>query len=134
MRKAMRRGSPGRGKGAGGLGMKEPEWRAGPPGGKLPPRIQAGRGVFAAAATAKSRLPFAAVTSPITAALIARSHGVADPRWSPSGNRLAWADSFDGRTDLVVAASDGSAPPTIVTAECALGAGWCWAGDDELVI
>jgi dipeptidyl aminopeptidase/acylaminoacyl peptidase len=81
-----------------------------------------------------SRLRFAAVTSPITARLIARSHGVADPRWSPSGNRLAWADSFNGRTDLVVAASDGSAPPTIVTAECALGAGWCWAGDDELVI
>src|SRR4029079_16297552 len=77
---------------------------------------------------------FAAVTSPITAALIARSHGVADPRWSPSGNRMAWADTFDARTDLVVATSDGWAPPTIVTAECALGAGWCWAGDDELVI
>jgi dipeptidyl aminopeptidase/acylaminoacyl peptidase len=74
------------------------------------------------------------VTSPITAALIARSRGVADPRWSPSGNRLAWADSFDGRTDLVVVPTDGSAPPVVVTAEWALGAGWCWAGDDELVI
>jgi len=74
------------------------------------------------------------VTTPITAGHIARSHRVGDPRWSPSGNRLAWTDSFDGRNDLVVAASDGSAPPTVVTAECALGAGWCWAGDDELVI
>ena len=90
--------------------------------------------MFTAVATGKSRLRFAAVTSPITAALIARSHGVADPRWSPSGNRLAWADSFDGRSDLVVAATDGSVPPTMVTADCALGAGWCWAGDDELVV
>ena len=71
---------------------------------------------------------------PITAALIARSHGVADPRWSPSGNRLAWADSFDGRTDLVVAANDGSTPPTVVTAACGLSDGWCWASDDEIVI
>ena len=104
----MRRGSPGRGKGAGGLCMKKPEWRAGPPGGKLPPKIQARREVFAAVVTGKSRLRFAAVTSPITARLIARSHGVADPRWSPSGNRLAWADSFNGRSDLVITASDGS--------------------------
>ncbi|MDQ1476871.1 MAG: hypothetical protein QOE62_2100, partial [Actinomycetota bacterium] len=74
------------------------------------------------------------MTSPITAALIARTRGVADPRWSPSGNRLAWADSFDGRTDLVVVPTDGSAPPLVVTAEDGLGAGWCWAGDDDLVI
>jgi dipeptidyl aminopeptidase/acylaminoacyl peptidase len=104
------------------------------PGSKLPSRIQAGRGVFTGASPGIARLPFAAVTTPITAGLIARSHRVGDPRWSPSGNRLAWTDSFDGRNDLVVAASDGSAPPTVVTAECALGAGWCWAGDDELVI
>src|SRR4051794_16670730 len=134
MRKAIRRGSPGRGKGAGGLGMKKPEWRAGAPGSKLPSRIQAGRGGFAGVAAGIARLPFAAGSASITAALIARSHGVGDPRWSPSGNRLAWADSFNGRSDLVVAASDGSAPPAIVTAECGLGPGWCWAGDDELVI
>ena len=81
-----------------------------------------------------ARLPFGAVTSRITAALVARSHGVADPRWSRSGNRLAWVDSFDGRADLVVAATDGSMPPTVVTAGCAVGGGWCWAGDDELVV
>ena len=76
----------------------------------------------------------AAVTAPIDAALIARTRGVADPRWSPTGDRLAWIDSFDGRADLVVAATDGSTPPTVVTAACALGGGWCWAGDDELVV
>jgi dipeptidyl aminopeptidase/acylaminoacyl peptidase len=74
------------------------------------------------------------VTPPITAALVARSHGVAGPRWSPSANRLAWADSFNGRADLLVAAADGSAPPIVVTAACALGDGWCWASDDELVV
>ena len=66
--------------------------------------------------------------------MVARSHGVGDPRWSPGGDRLAWTDSFDGRVDLVVAAADGSTPPTVVTADCAVGGGWCWAGDDELVV
>ncbi len=26
------------------------------------------------------------------------------------------------------------APPVVVTAECGVGGGWCWAGDDELVV
>lgn len=33
-----------------------------------------------------------------------------------------------------MAAADGPAPPTVVTAACALGDGWCWASDDELVV
>jgi dipeptidyl aminopeptidase/acylaminoacyl peptidase len=66
--------------------------------------------------------------------MVARSHGVADPRWSPDGARLAWTDAFDGRTDLVVAPIDGSGPPVVVTADGALGGGWCWAGDDEVVV
>ncbi len=66
--------------------------------------------------------------------MLARSHGVADPRWSPGEGRLAWSDTFDGRSDLVVAALDGSMPPTVVTADCALGGGWCWASGDELVV
>ena len=67
--------------------------------------------------------------------MVARSHGVGDPRWSPGGERLAWTDSFDGRVDLVVAAgrrlgaARSSSPPT-----CAVGGGWCWAGDDEVVV
>ncbi len=70
----------------------------------------------------------------ITGAMLARSHGVGDPRWSPRGDRLGWTDSFDGRVDLVVAAADGATPPVVVTAGCALGGGWCWAGDDEVVV
>jgi dipeptidyl aminopeptidase/acylaminoacyl peptidase len=66
--------------------------------------------------------------------MVARSHGVADPRWSPSGALVAWTDSFDGRTDLVVARIDGSGAPAVVTADAALGGGWCWAGDDEVVV
>ena len=57
-----------------------------------------------------------------------------DPRWSPGGGRLGWTDSFDGRTDLVVGAADGSTPPVVVTADGGVGGGWCWAGDDEVVV
>jgi dipeptidyl aminopeptidase/acylaminoacyl peptidase len=74
------------------------------------------------------------VSSPISAAFLARTRGVADPRWSPSGDRLGWVDSFDGRADLVLATPDGSAPPVVVTAGCAVGGGWCWASDHELVV
>jgi len=78
---------------------------------------------------------------PISAAMIARSHGVGEPRWSPSGALLAWLDSWDGRTDVVVAAADGSAPPQTVTADFAVtpagaygGGGYCWVTDDSLAV
>src|SRR5437870_2644954 len=132
MRNAMRRGSPGRGRGAGDLGMKRPEWRAGARGCNSPARTQAGRGVVGPGDPGTTTV--AAVTAPITAALIARTRGVADPRWSPTGDRLAWLDSFDGRADLVVAPTDGSTPPIVVTAAFGVAGGWCWAGDDELVV
>ena len=74
------------------------------------------------------------VTARITAAMVARSHGVAEPRWAPDGSRLGWIDSFDGRSDLVVAPADGTTPPVVVTAECPVGGGWCWAGPDEVVV
>jgi dipeptidyl aminopeptidase/acylaminoacyl peptidase len=74
------------------------------------------------------------VTGALRPETIARSRTVADPRWSPSSDRLAWVDGFDGRSDLCVAPSDGSGPPVVVTAETALGGGWCWASDDELLV
>jgi dipeptidyl aminopeptidase/acylaminoacyl peptidase len=66
--------------------------------------------------------------------MLSRSRSVADPRWSPSGERLAWIDAFDGRADVVVAPSDGMGAPVMVTAECGVGGGYCWASDDELVV
>jgi hypothetical protein len=66
--------------------------------------------------------------------MVSRSRSVADPRWSPGGTRLAWVDSFDGRADLVVADPAGSGPPALVTASCGIGGGWCWAGDDAVVV
>jgi dipeptidyl aminopeptidase/acylaminoacyl peptidase len=59
---------------------------------------------------------------------------VSSPRWSPSGGSLAWVDGFDGRSDLVVAASDPSGPPIIVTAECGVGGGFAWIDDEHLVV
>ena len=70
----------------------------------------------------------------ITPAVVARSGSVTDPRWSPSGARIAWIAAFDGRADLVVASADGSAPPVVVTADSAVGGGYAWASDDELVV
>jgi dipeptidyl aminopeptidase/acylaminoacyl peptidase len=59
---------------------------------------------------------------------------VSDPRWSPGGARLAWVESYDGRSDLVVAPADGGSPPLVVTAECGAGEGYAWASDEELVV
>ena len=71
--------------------------------------------------------------------MIARSRTVAEPRWSPSGRRLAWLDAFAARVDLVVAA-DGSCSPRVVSAGEPVtpvgaygGGGYAWASDDELV-
>jgi len=66
--------------------------------------------------------------------MITRSQSVSDARWSPSGARIAWLLTGDGRSDVVVAPSDGSAPPAVVTAECGAGDGYCWASDEELVV
>jgi dipeptidyl aminopeptidase/acylaminoacyl peptidase len=78
--------------------------------------------------------------TPISAAAIARSRTLGEPRWSPDGTKLAWLDASGGRVDLVVAPADGSAPPLTVTAEVPVtpigaygGGGFCWASVDELV-
>ncbi|HEY1740377.1 MAG TPA: S9 family peptidase [Acidimicrobiia bacterium] len=77
----------------------------------------------------------------VTAAMIARSRTVAEPRWSPGGGLIGWIDGFDGRYDLVIARSDGSVPPIVVTPDVPLtpvggygGGAWAWASDDEVVI
>jgi dipeptidyl aminopeptidase/acylaminoacyl peptidase len=77
----------------------------------------------------------------ITAATVARSRTVAEPRWSPSGRRLAWLEAFDGRADVVVTDLDGEQPPTVVTADTGVapagaygGGAFCWADDDHLVV
>lgn len=78
--------------------------------------------------------------APFPAALVARTVALAEPRWSPEGRRIGWVEAFAGRSDLVLAAADGSAPPVVVTAaEPLAGVGsygggvWCWASGSEVV-
>jgi dipeptidyl aminopeptidase/acylaminoacyl peptidase len=68
----------------------------------------------------------------VTAAMVARSRGLAGPRFSPDGRLLAWIETIAGRSDIVVAPSDGSAPPVVVTADDAAApfGGFTWAGPD----
>lgn len=73
--------------------------------------------------------------------MIARSRGLAEPRWSPSGRLLAWIDAFDGRTDVVVAPARGDGPALVVTGDLAAtgsgshgGGAFAFAGDDQLVV
>jgi dipeptidyl aminopeptidase/acylaminoacyl peptidase len=78
---------------------------------------------------------------PISAAMVARSRVVAEPRWSPDGRHLAWVDAFAARADVVVGAADGSTAPVVVTADSpaspvgAYGGGaFCWCGPDRLAV
>src|SRR6266550_5198507 len=67
----------------------------------------------------------------VTAAMVARSRGLAGPRFSPDGRLLAWVETLSGRSDIVVAPADGSGPPAVVTADAATGpyGAFTWAGD-----
>ncbi|HEX6312027.1 MAG TPA: S9 family peptidase [Acidimicrobiia bacterium] len=76
----------------------------------------------------------------VSAAMLARSRTVAEPRWSGSGRKAAWVEVFDGRADALVAPADGSAPPETVSADAAVvparpsgGGALAWAGDDRVV-
>ncbi len=66
--------------------------------------------------------------------MLGRSRSVSDPRWSPSGALIAWIDAFDGRADVVVAPSDSSGPPVVVTAECGAAGRFAWVDDERLVV
>jgi dipeptidyl aminopeptidase/acylaminoacyl peptidase len=63
--------------------------------------------------------------------MVARSRGLAGPRFSPDGRRLAWVETVSGRSDIVVAPADASGPPVVVTADAPAGpfGGFTWAGD-----
>src|SRR5437764_11337 len=76
-----------------------------------------------------------AASPAVTAAMVARSRGLAGPRFSPDGRRLAWVETAAGRSDVVVAPADGSAPPVVVTADAATGpyGAFTWAGADTIV-
>ncbi|HEV7862992.1 MAG TPA: S9 family peptidase [Acidimicrobiia bacterium] len=67
----------------------------------------------------------------VTAAMVARSRGLSGPRFSPDGRLLAWIETVAGRSDIVVAPTDASSPPVVVTADAAAApfAGFTWAGD-----
>ncbi len=78
---------------------------------------------------------------PISAAMIARSRTLAEPRWSPSGRLVGWLDGFDGRIDVMIAPTDGIRPPWVVTADTPVtpvggygGGGWAWVSDEEIVV
>ncbi|MDQ1533003.1 MAG: hypothetical protein QOF28_764, partial [Actinomycetota bacterium] len=78
---------------------------------------------------------------PISAAMLARSHGVGEPRFSPGGRWMSWLDSWDGRTDVVVAPVAGDRPPRVVTADFAVtpagaygGGAYCWITDETLAV
>jgi len=66
--------------------------------------------------------------------MLTRSRSVSNARWSPSGERLAWVETFDGRSDIAVKAGDLAGPAVVVTAECGVGGGYAWADDDTLVV
>src|SRR5260370_37743166 len=55
--------------------------------------------------------------------MVARSHLVGEPRWSPDGQRVAWVDAFAGRADVLVAPADGSGPAVVATADAPVRAG-----------
>jgi dipeptidyl aminopeptidase/acylaminoacyl peptidase len=68
----------------------------------------------------------------VTAAMVARSRGLSATRFSPDGRQLAWIETAGGRSDIVVAPVDGSAPAVIVTADAPTSpfGGLTFAGPD----
>jgi dipeptidyl aminopeptidase/acylaminoacyl peptidase len=68
----------------------------------------------------------------VTAAMVARSKGLAGTRFSPDGRLLAWVETAAGRSDIVVAPTDGSGPSVVATTDAPTGpfGGFTWAGTD----
>ncbi len=66
---------------------------------------------------------------------------MAEPRFSPSGERLGWLAATDGVPVLQVAAADGSARPIMVAPDVELGSVgayrggmWCWIDDERVAL
>lgn len=81
------------------------------------------------------------MVSGITAAMVAWSRIVAEPRWSPDGAQMAWVEARAGRADVLVAPVDGSLPAWVATGDVAVrpvggygGGAFAWLGRDRLVV
>ena len=77
----------------------------------------------------------------VSAQDVARARVVAEPRFSPSGERLGWLAATDGVPVLEIAPADGSAPPTTVGEGIELGSVgayrggmWCWVDDEQVAL
>src|SRR4051812_50012670 len=77
----------------------------------------------------------------VSALAVASTKVVAEPRFAPGGARLGWLEAADGLTALMVAPTDGSAPPVSVTGELVLGGGgayrggvWCWVDAETVAV
>jgi dipeptidyl aminopeptidase/acylaminoacyl peptidase len=76
----------------------------------------------------------------ITPEMVARCHTIAEPRWSPDGDYIAYVDSFDGRADLYVVPAAGGVPvlltaePGVMPAQSYGGGAYAWSPDGEALI
>lgn len=73
--------------------------------------------------------------------MVARSHSVGETRISPGGELFGWIDSFDGRSDLVIAAANGQRPPALVSSDIPIsslgsygGGAWCFGPDGTAIV
>src|SRR4051812_40181177 len=77
----------------------------------------------------------------VSALAVASTKVVAEPRFAPGGARLGWLEAADGLTELMVAPTDGSAPPVSVTGDLVLGGVgayrggmWCWVDAETVAV
>ena len=72
--------------------------------------------------------------------MVARCHTIAEPRWSPDGAWIAYAESFDGRADLYVIPAAGGVPvlltaePGVTPAASYGGGAYAWAPDGAALV
>ena len=71
---------------------------------------------------------------------VAARGGVADPRWSPDGRRVAWVRLGTEVPEIVVTDADGAAPPVafrtdppVASIRPGNGGALAWLGNDRLL-